>query len=63
MGDAPHAECRYWIGAALEKLGKKDEAANQWQLAAKQVDQGTEQNKKYARDAANKLAHAKGTRI
>ncbi len=59
MSDPPDAESRYWIGAALEKLGKPDEAVKEWRLAAKQAEKGTEQNKKYARDAAIKLSDSK----
>lgn len=55
MDDAPDAESRYWLGMALNKLGKKAEASKEWQLAAGQSAKGDAQNIKFAKQAAEAL--------
>ena len=54
--DPVTARSRYWMGLSLEKLGKKEEAAKQWKLAAEETEKGSDENKKFANEAKEKIA-------
>ena len=49
------ARSHFWIASALEKLGKKEEAQKHFQKANKQKDNGSEENKKFAKDAEERI--------
>ena len=59
LSDNNDAKSRYWIGIALEKLGKTDEALKELKIASEQIKTGNDENKKFARDAADELAKLK----
>ena len=52
--DPETARSEYWIGMSKEKLGKKEEALKHWKLAADQADKGSDENKKFAKEAKGK---------
>jgi tetratricopeptide (TPR) repeat protein len=49
------ARSRYWIGLALQKSGKKDDALKEWKLAAAEAEKGSEENKKFALEAKEEM--------
>lgn len=53
--DPENARSHYWIGLALEKLGKKEDAKKHWKIAADQSGTGTEENMSYAEEAKEKI--------
>ena len=55
IDNPPEAETYYWIGMSLEKLGKKDEAIEAWKRATEQAEHGDDRNRKFAREAMEKL--------
>jgi len=53
--DPVSAPSHYWMGMALEKMGRKDDAMREWKLASEQTDKGSDENKKYAMEAKDKI--------
>jgi tetratricopeptide (TPR) repeat protein len=59
MVDAPSAEAYYWVGRAQEKLGNAEAAAKAFKRAAEETKKGDERNKKFAREAEERVAERK----
>ncbi len=54
--DPVTARSHYWMGMSLEKIGKKDEATKEYKLASEQSEKGSDENKKFALNAKEKLS-------